>query len=510
MKVNKFLLAGVAVLGLGMTACNDDDVPPVGNPAEESTFAGMYISTMKDVMTKGVNDSQGDYAGREAESRLETLQFISTERIKNWTPGSANEENKFWETTLGTGTYTVAPWEVSSGSQAMALLFNEGSLKPGIATAKNYVYGSTATAAVDIKALASENKFVMASSVEQKTIQDNISKETVKNGTEEAQNVFSFDMERVVSQGMVAKGGDLNAETTDGRGSVDLDNLKYTAINGAAKTYLFRNHAGERTIKESDGLYENFASAIDDYVDFQNAQDPNGTAKKFLIRLGNLLTTQGSQDTDLGMYAAKTVAASAAEAKKMAGIYFLENSVKKEELTPENKNYGYYRLPYAKVYTVYTPKEVWNWDAGQSKLISKAGVKGQTFYRGEGDGLIYASKEAAKKSQLNPDQKAYTYTDGKCAYRALWNRQTTADGKTVVNADARRNNTYLLTITAFQGLGMPWDPSDPKDPYLPKPDPDSTEPENPENPDIEKEKTYMRVEAKVLQWNLVSREVVLE
>ena len=52
MKVNKFLLAGVAVLGLGMTACNDDDVPPVGNPAEGSTFAGMYISTMKDVMTK--------------------------------------------------------------------------------------------------------------------------------------------------------------------------------------------------------------------------------------------------------------------------------------------------------------------------------------------------------------------------------------------------------------------------------------------------------------------------
>ena len=58
----------------------------------------------------------------------------------------------------------------------------------------------------DITALASENKFVMASSVEQKTIQDNISKETVKTGTEEAQNVFSFDMERVVSQGMVAKG----------------------------------------------------------------------------------------------------------------------------------------------------------------------------------------------------------------------------------------------------------------------------------------------------------------
>lgn len=30
MKVNKFILAGVAVLGLGMTACNNDDVPSVG------------------------------------------------------------------------------------------------------------------------------------------------------------------------------------------------------------------------------------------------------------------------------------------------------------------------------------------------------------------------------------------------------------------------------------------------------------------------------------------------
>lgn len=54
--------------------------------------------------------------------------------------------------------------------------------------------------------------------------------------------------------------------------------------------------------------------------------------------------------------------------------------------------------------------------------------KGQHF-PGEKDGLIYASKEAAKKSLLNPDQGAYTYTNGKCAYRALWNRQTaTADG----------------------------------------------------------------------------------
>lgn len=55
MKGKKFLLAGVAILGLGMTSCNNDDVPSVGNPTEGSTFVGMYISTMKDVMTRAVN-----------------------------------------------------------------------------------------------------------------------------------------------------------------------------------------------------------------------------------------------------------------------------------------------------------------------------------------------------------------------------------------------------------------------------------------------------------------------
>lgn len=206
MKGKKFLLAGVAILGLGMTSCNNDDVPSVGNPTEGSTFVGMYFSTMKDVMTRAVNDSQGDYAGRADESTLESLRLISLGTPRDWTLGSADEENKFWETTPA-GTYTVAPWKATSGSQAMALLFNRGSLNPGIATATNEEYGSAATAVADIAALATDKKFVMTSKAEQKTIKDNISEETVKTGTGEAQNVFSFDMERVVSQGMVTKGG---------------------------------------------------------------------------------------------------------------------------------------------------------------------------------------------------------------------------------------------------------------------------------------------------------------
>ena len=511
MKVNNLFLAGVVALSLGMTACNNEDVPPVNNLGEGTTFVGMYISTMKDVSTRAVNDNQEDYGGRTEESKLTDLQLLSNVRPQAWTLGeTADETGKFWETQTA-GTFKVAPWKTNSGPQAMALLFNKGALSADIATAADQTYGSTAAAVDNIAALATDNKFVMTSRAEQKTIVPGITEDAAKTGTSEAQNVFSFDVERIVAQGLVAKDAALEEATADKKGTVDLADIKYTAINGAAKTYLFRNHAGKRTIGDADGLYDGFASAIDGYTDFKAAKEPEGSAKENLIRLGNLLSKDNPQRNDLGMYAAKGVAENVKNTKNVAGIYFLENSVKKEALTAENKNYGYYRLPYAKVYVTYIPNEVWKLDDDGKTLVKMDNyAKGTTFYRGEDDGLIYASKEAAKKSKWSPDQKAYTYTSGKCAYRALWNRQTiTADGKSIVNADTRRNNTYLLTIKSFQGLGMPWDPSDPKDPYLPKPD-DKDEPTNPENPDIEKEETYMRVEAKVLQWNLVSRDVILE
>lgn len=506
MKVNKLFLTGAVALGLGLTACNNDDVPSVNNSAEGTTFAGLSVSIMKDGMTKAINDNQQDYVGRTEESVLSNLDLISNKRPQSWEfSATADQTGKFW---LGTnGFYTVSPWKTDAGSQSMALLFNKGNdISAAIATAPTQVYGTATDAKDNIVALSTDNKFVMTSDVALKNINDGIDEPTVKGGSGEQQNVFSFDVERVVAQGMVAKGAGLSATTADNKGKVQLDQLTYAAVNGAAKTYLFRDNAGTRTINETTKLYTGFKSAIDDYVDFAQAKEPDGTAKENLIRLGNL----GTSNDDLGNYKAISVAESATAAKGSRGIYFLENSVKQDAFTKANKDFGFYRLAYAKVYTVYVPNEVWTLNADGSQLIKDdTYTAGQTFYKGEGDGLIYTSKEAAKKSSLYPDQKAYTYKDGRCAYRALWNRQTNDSMKEVLCADVRRNNTYLLTITAFQGIGMPWDPSDPKDPNLPKPI-DPEEPTNPENPDIEKEDTYMRVEAKVLQWNLVSRDVVLE
>lgn len=504
MKVMKYF--AVASLAL-FAACNNEDVPQPDAKAEGTTFAGMYVSALRSGQTRAVSDSQEDYQGRGPESSLSTLDLVASAPM-SWVFANAEEAGKFWQTQTP-GTFKVSPWKTTPGQQFMALLFNRGNIQAAIATAPTQVYGGIGTAMDDIASLSTDGSFVMSSSVSQKTITANINEETVKNGVGENENVFTFDVERVVSQGLVAKADGLTEATADGKGKVKLSDITYAAINGAAQTLLFCNSAGERALTPADGLYKDFKSAIDDYTDFQNAQDPAGSAQSKLIRLGNLASSaNGKTNDDLAGYKAIAVAENADNAKNGRGIYFLENSVNKDAFTTENKNYGFYRLAYAKVYTTYTPKTVFHLVG--DKLVEKPGVEGETFYRGESDGLIYASKEAAKKSQLNPDQKAYTYANGRCSYRALWNRQVDeATGKSVVNADVRRNNIYLLTIKAFQGLGMPWDPSDPNDPNLPKPV-DPEEPTNPENPDVEKEETYMRVDAKVLQWNLVSREVILD
>ena len=81
-----------------MTACNNEDVPPVNNLGEGTTFVGMYISTMKDVSTRAVNDNQEDYGGRTEESKLTDLQLLSNVRPQAWTLGeTADETGKFWE-----------------------------------------------------------------------------------------------------------------------------------------------------------------------------------------------------------------------------------------------------------------------------------------------------------------------------------------------------------------------------------------------------------------------------
>lgn len=183
----------------------------------------------------------------------------------------------------------------------------------------------------------------------------------------------------------------------------------------------------------------------------------------------------------------------------------------------------------------------------EKKIKAETFCPGTTFYRNIQDNYLYASAEAAQRgcgldgvhlhkdatvldltlADTDPDYAtkgrptAYPYVkylDGRCGWRALWNRQTgeLTNGKSdihkgIIDASTRRNNIYLLEIASFEDLGFPFDSADPTDPNLPKPlldNPADPSTDTPDNPDVVRENTYMKVIAKILPWNVVKRQAV--
>ena len=590
-------------------------------------------------------------------------------------------------------------WKTSAGQRTMGIALNKvpSGITPDVNNANNQTYGSHNNEIAQIALLsngyvAGDNTtgFTMTSSVDFKTISKDIEQADVDGGSTEAENVFTMEVERVVAQGIVATGFTGDRDTKDSKFTVKDGTLKFSVENGAVKTYFWGNNAGDRTITASTGLYADYKSAIDDkLLDFAAAQDPTqAEVQNNIIRLGNLRpaaaidrtkyvddvtganigNTSGTATTiskpenvaaymnalagvDLGGYNAKNVGAYATDNKTTAGnvpgIYFLENSVTKDAATwtAENKDHGFYRLAYAKVYGNVTPKElykvVWemsapydvyySWQAADvTAFESKYNTTPLAFVAGNYEGANILFKYSTDETSLDPSNSAnwadeahviavaahgwdiaaavaagdvpantvkfivkehvdaarvkplsvvssttdasilteyntrtdksfyygvttghyyltandayydpavyrqdgsgnwvtqavWKFQDGKCAWRALWNRQSETKGATdydtwVLSGDTRRNNTYLLTITDFLQVGMPWDSSDPGDPNLPKIDPEDPDGPNPptpptppipDNPDIEDEEAYMAVRAVVLPWNLVTRDVVI-
>ncbi len=516
-------------------SCSDkDEIDNGGNMAKGTTYSSVSI-TVKKNGTRALDDSQGDNAGTNAEQTMRTLKMLSTAGNASWAfADNAGADNTFWAE--GNTKYNTAPWATKEGKHKMALVFNDN----GVALGNAEATGTTVYEG-EVTRLMSPN-FTMTSAMFEKDIQPGITKLQAMNGTNEDDNVFAgIAVERVVSKGIVRKSADFNGDIKQGNTKVaTVSDLTYAAVNGATKTYLFKDNAGERTLgEEDDNSYADFTSAIHEIAPVKES-DAAYTAG--LVRLG-----VDNVSKDISTAKEVNAAGAAVDAVTTRVFYFLENSG--DISGTDMKDLGYYRFAYAKVYATYHPESVLTVDGDESNLVSKEGTgkyyvknddgtyseagkddagavegvlvwkltsgsieKGKTFYKGVEDGLLYASSKAAESSVTAPGQKYYTYTDGRCGYRTLWNRQTKDGSKpnVIVNADTRRNNAYMLDILEFAGLGFPWDESDPNDPNLPRPEEDEkNDLPDPTDPNVEPTETYMRVEAVVLPWNVVIREGIV-
>lgn len=371
-------------------------------------------------------------------------------------------------------------------------------------------------------------------------------------------NFITSEVERIVAKVQVSQKDGLSL-TLPRIGT--LSPLTYSMAGSAKQTYLFRDHAGSRTLVNEtteSAIYTDFKSVIDDKT-VPEDWDPKA-GHPFLRRVSDKEGT----DYVLGGYyrnpKAVTIATAAATSIK-GGFYFYENSMfgGDKKVADKKGEIKYNRIAYAKVYTKLTPTNAYTQGSGGERVVASAeeftkeqsyfvdiskelydklrndpayrdhvssGVefipgesggrmvymlnvtdKPGTFYEGVDDGLLYLRLRDAL--MLGKNTAVRKYDEGRMVYMLPLNRQLDPTKGFVNYCDTRRNNIYDLTVTGISGIGKNYDPVDPDDPNVPKPEDNPFEP--PADPQIPVEPAdyLMRITAKVIKWNLVEKHYAL-
>ena len=371
-------------------------------------------------------------------------------------------------------------------------------------------------------------------------------------------NFITSEVERIVAKVQVSQKDGLSL-TLPNIGT--LSPLTYSMAGSAKQTYLFRDHAGSRTLVNEtteSAIYKDFKSVIDGET-VPPDWDPKA-GHPFLQRVSD---KEGTDYVLGGYYSnpkAVTIATAAATSIK-GGFYFYENSMfgGDKKVADKKGEIKYNRIAYAKVYTKLTPTNAYTQGSGGERVVASAeeftkeqsyivdiskelydklkadpayrdrvssgfefipGESGGrtvydlrvtdkpgTFYEGVDDGLLYLCLRDAL--MLGKNTAVRKYDEGRMVYLVPMNRQLDPTKKFVNYCDTRRNNIYDLTVTGISGIGHNYDPVDPDDPNVPKPEDNPFEPPTDPQIPVEPADFLMRITAKVIKWNLVEKHYAL-
>lgn len=539
MKLNKFFLFSAAV-GLALASCSDDVA--VTSPDGKVTKGNTYVAvSVTQTQTRASSEEAGKYAGSEDETKVANIYFlkggeaqVEFNRLLSDVATADNTKPEFWKKDNGGYTYwktgvfetdatpTPVDMNVILNGNALTATAKASDIDPivdmttGATTDPSSNYGDVVVKNTN---LFMANGFTMTSATAKHAVAADVTKEQAF-AEQDPKNNFDFDVTRLLVKGIVVdnkptKDYDVKDRADVALGKVSKENMTFAGVNGATKSYLFNNKPTESAIHTANAASTAAAAKIEG-----------------LVRLGNL--KEGT--TNYGSYTAVTVnggveSFATAEADALGGmanaVYFFENT--SNDYSATMAKVGYNRYAYAKVYVTFVPNDV-NvrnikvMDAateGYTKFTNKdqaekwgmwdtdykySTASDKTFFYAEG--YLFGSVDAALFAGYTRDQ-IYTYKDGRMAYRSLWNRvEKGGTDKNIKDAGTHRNNIYVLEITGFTGLGMPWDPADPNDPNLPQdPDDNGTTPPGTDTDVNPKAKSFMRVNAKVIPWTVYRRSV---
>lgn len=518
MRLNKFFLLGAAGLALASCADNLDTVDNGGVDGKKG-YARIEVRTSGSLSRADIQSA--------SESNLLNLKFYQGslsakdfERVSSFSSFEQMAENTFgWNATQNA--YYSGSWQAAAGQYSMGLVANYNAGAPSLdgASADNSQFVINAKGdlnafekmAVEDATDATKSSFLMSSITESKTVGEG--------GTKAAPSEVSFKLERVLAKGVVkvnipeSSKVKENGKTFYKAGEnllVDSASIEFAAINGAVKSYLFGNFAGSQDdnmnrVTTAGKVVKSAIHALtvndvkvstESNTEYSKANYP--TVADNLVRLGDYYTTS-----------MKTGIFGPVAANGTKGVYFLENSG--EDFSANA--FGYNRYAFARIYATVRPTQnIWKLEGATVVQGTATDIAlGQTFWRGVKDGAsrFYVTRAAAVQDGVD-EKYIYTYTNGKCAYRVLWNKAPQGDATTTF-ASTRRNMVYQLTISGISQIGMNYDQLDPNDPNLPKANDDKSDPtkDPTKDPSIDKKNTWMAVTATIEDWKVAATDGVV-
>ncbi|WP_157948273.1 Mfa1 family fimbria major subunit [Bacteroides sp. Marseille-P3684] len=539
MKLNKFFLFSAAV-GLALASCSDDVAvtsPDNGKVTKGNTYVAVSVTQTQ---TRASSEELTDkYAGTDTETKVANIYFLkggeAQVEFNNPLSTAATADNKnpdFWKKEDSGYTYWktgVFETDATPTPVDMNVILNGNDLtKTAKASDIDPVVDMAGTNnagdVVKNTNLFMANGFTMTSATAKHAVAADVTKEQAF-AEQDPKNNFDFDVTRLLVKGIVVDNKPTNDYEVKDKadvalGKVSKTGMTFAGVNGATKSYLFNNKPTESAIHKANAASTAAAAKTEGLVRLGNLTDQDPDPKK--MNFGSYTAVAVNEGVD-------DFAGAKADAlgSKANAVYFFENT--SNDYSATMAKVGYNRYAYAKVYVTFVPNDanvrnIKVMDAetnGYKKFKDHAGAdkwgmwdtdykystaSDKTFFYAEG--YLFGSVDAALFAGYTRDQ-IYTYKDGRMAYRSLWNRvETSGSDKNIKDAGTYRNNIYVLEITGFTGLGMPWDPADPNDPNLPQdPDDNGTTPPG-TDPDVNpKAKSFMRVNAKVIPWTVYRRSV---
>lgn len=508
-KLSKLLLVAVVALGMGLTACNNEEVPDQEQSLGGNTWASISIAFPKSgTNTRALPDDYNDngfWKGRDKINRVDVY-------LVNGSLGTI-DKTSFNTTSFGVDASGVLQpnlaIKATAGHQIKAyVVVNDMANKVhpvlDVATALNFAdvfEGAVDALASEVAtADATEDVILMTNAVAPVAVslEPGVSEADAKNPAVD-KNLIKINVERVVSRAIVTQSSTLastiGVKDNGGSGTVkstlNIVKIEYAVGQSNKKFNILKDGVNWTT---PDPVYSFVPSTTTPW---------NGGIANFdyagLTSYASLQPIASSSNTDV---------ITALEAEKTASKFVLP-------VTHADANYRKGNTTYFEIRVTFVPEEV----DGNPYTYGA----GDQVYLGAITGLFYSTRALAQAAgETVITQYENNGTDGFFTKYVTWLNPDKIPGviETPVNEYATksptvRNQVYHVHVTGFKGIGVPNNPLNPgPDPLNPGDPDDPKDPENPKNPidpndPLENEDTYMSVQITVLDYTVHSYDIEL-